>query len=168
MFDQMWFSLSAPEEEKQLLGLVNDARVHPEKYPPQGDATGAVMDACRYRFQTSRALVLDARAHCEFLKDQPVDWVNADLNMHRGPDGKPTWDPGEPMDQDGYKSWRAENVAVGFATPEEVVRFWMQDDQTWAWKHRNAILRSLTVEAGVGHYQGGPGNHYWTLDMATQ
>lgn len=103
-----------------------------------------------------------------YLKDQPKDWVNSGVNMHRAPSGKLAWESGEPMDQAGYHTWRAENVAVGFPTPQAAVQFWMQDDAPFGWGHRNAILRPETLEAGLEHYEGGPWGHYWTLDMGTK
>ncbi|GAA1425971.1 hypothetical protein GCM10009601_33900 [Streptomyces thermospinosisporus] len=161
----LWF---APDDEKQLFDLINEARKHPEKYPPHGNTAGANMSACAKGFELSGELMDIARAHTVYLKDQPKEWVNTGDNMHRDPSGKLVWDSGEPMDQAGYHAWRAENVAVGFTTPEAAVRFWMQDDERFGWGHRNAILRCETLEAGVGHYQGGPWGHYWTLDMGTK
>ncbi|MGW1682907.1 CAP domain-containing protein [Saccharopolyspora sp. NPDC002376] len=148
--------------------LINDARQHPEKYPPHGNSAGAAMTGCARGFNFSSTLTDIASAHCAYLKDQPRDWVNADQNMHRGPSGKLVWEPGEPMEQAGYHAWRAENVAVGFTTAEAAVRFWMQDDEPFGWGHRNAILRCETMEASLGYYEGGPWGHYWTLDMGTR
>lgn len=157
-------------EEKQLFDLINDARAHPEKYPPHGNAQGAAMNSCPNLFKYSSQLRSIARAHNNFLKDQPIDWVNTYPNMHRGayPNGKLVAEAGEPMDRAGYHSWRGENVATGFPTPADVIRFWMQDDELSKWGHRNLILNCAYQEAGVGHYQGGPGNHYWTLDVGTK
>lgn len=151
-----------------LFDLINDARTHPGNYPPHGNPAGAITSACTTGFALSAELTEIARAHTVYLKGQPKDWVTTGDNMHRGPGGKLVWDPGEPMDQAGYRTWRAENVAVGFTTPEAAVRFWMQDDERFGWGHRNGILRCATLEAGVGHEQGGPWEHYWTLDMGTK
>ncbi|MGP4113441.1 CAP domain-containing protein [Streptomyces sp. 4N509B] len=164
----LWHHPAAFTEEKQMLELINDARQHPEKYPPHGNATGAAMAACARGFELSEKLTEIAAAHSGYLKDQSKEWATTGDNMHRGPGGKLVWESGEPMDQAGYRAWRAENVAVGFATLEEAVRFWMQDDERFAWGHRNAILRCETLEAGVGHFEGGPWGHYWTLDMGTK
>ena len=148
--------------------LINDARQHPEKYPPHGNAGGAIMTACPAGFAQSPQLTDAANSHNAFLANHPKDWAVSGDNMHRGPSGKLVWEAGEPMDQAGYRSWRAENVAVGFTTAEEALRFWMQDDERFGWGHRNAILRSSTQEAGFGHQTGGPWGHYWTLDMGTR
>ncbi|MGC3002397.1 CAP domain-containing protein [Streptomyces sp. G35A] len=148
--------------------LINDARQHPENYPPHGNSSGAVMSGCGQGFDRSAQLTDIANAHNGFLGNQPRDWVVTGDNMHRGPSGKAVWEAGEPMDQAGYHSWRAEIVAVGFTTAEEALRFWMQDDERFGWGHRNAILRCETLEAGLGHQEGGPWGHYWTLDMGTR
>jgi hypothetical protein len=156
------------QEEKNLFDLVNDARTHPEKYPPNGSTQGAAMNPCSGPFQYSVQLRDIAREHNRFLASKPIDWVNTYPNMHTGPNGKLVWDAGEPMDRAGYHSFRSENVATGFATPAEVMRFWMQDDERFGWGHRNLILNCNAREAGIGHYQGGPGSHYWTLDVGTR
>jgi hypothetical protein len=124
-------------------------------------------------FEFSTALSNIARAHSELLTHQDKDWVNQDQNMHRGPDGTLVWErePEQPMWQAGYHTWRAENVALGFDTAEKVVRYWMQDDAEWHWRHRNNILFDDWYtpddirEAGFGYWNGGPWTHYWTLDM---
>src|SRR5215217_6833501 len=147
----------------ELWDLVNEARAHPEKYPPHGNRSGASMNACRH-FQYSRTLSGLAYEHNEYLASRPIDWVNTYPNMHLGPNGKPTLDAGEPMDQAGFHSQRSENVATGFRTAAEVVRFWMQEDEQFGWGHRNAILTCELQTAGTAHLEGGPGGHYWTLD----
>ncbi|MFF5157913.1 CAP domain-containing protein [Streptomyces sp. NPDC000348] len=162
-------SMSA--EEKELRRFVTDARTHPENYPPHGNSAEAVMPPGVPDFALSRSLVLIARAHSEFLSGQDGGWVGEDANMHRGPGGILVWEPGQPIHQAGYHTWRAENVAMGFDTAEKVVRFWMQDDENWHWGHRNAILFDDWYtpddirEAGFGYWRGGPWTHYWTLDM---
>jgi hypothetical protein len=47
------------------------------------------------------------------------------------------------MDRAGYHTFRGENVATGFPTAAEVLRFWMEDDERWKWGHRNLILNCL-------------------------
>ncbi|MEW2302313.1 CAP domain-containing protein [Streptomyces sp. NPDC006655] len=166
----LWYVLIATPEEKLFWDLINEARQHPEldKYRPLGNTQGALMAGCRYKFFSSHGLTDTASSHNDYLKDQDKAWVVADLNMHRGPSGKLVWEDGEPMYQRSFIVWRAENVAVGYETPEEAVRAWMQHDEEWGWGHRNAILRCETKRAGVSHYQGGPWGHYWTLDMGTR
>ena len=157
-------------EEIELLRLLNDARANPEKYPPNGNLAGAIMVGCGPPFKSSaKVLTPIALAHNRYLASRPIEWVvekNA-LNMHRGPNGQLVWAPGEPMDRAGYRTYRSEIVALGFATPGEVVRAWMQDDEAWQWGHRNLILNCTIREAGPGYTTGGPANHYWTVDMGT-
>jgi hypothetical protein len=157
-------------EEIELLKLLNDARANPEKYPPNGNRTGAIMVGCGPPFKSSpKVLTQIALAHNWYLASQPIEWVQKEgaLNMHRGPNGQLVWASGEPMDQAGYHTYRSEIVAWGFATPGEVVRAWMQDDEAWQWGHRNLILNCTMREAGPGYTAGGPANHYWTVDMGT-
>jgi Cysteine-rich secretory protein family len=160
-------SVTSPEEN-ELLDLIDDARTHPEKYPPRGNVQGAAMSACANAFQDSATLRNIARDHNEFLASRPIAVVNTFPNMHIGPSGKLVWEAGEPMDASGYHSFRGENVATGFSTAADALRFWMQDDEGSAWGHRNLILNCAAHEAGVGHRQGGPGGHYWTLDVGTK
>lgn len=155
-------------QELELLGLINDARAHPEKYQPHGNASGAAMNACPILFQYSVDLRNIARQHNSDLAAQPIEWVAAGDNVHRAGPGKPlTWDDGEPMHKAGYLN-RAENVATGHSTPADVMRFWMQDDEAYDWGHRNNILNCTLLDAGIGYHQGGPYGHYWTLDMGTR
>ena len=167
-FPMNFVSSSMSATEQELFDIVNDARLHPEKFPPHGNTQGAVLNACPSPFQDATALRDIARNHNAFLSTQPIAWVNTFPNMHTGPDGKKVWEAGEPMDAAGYRTFRGENVATGFGTAAEVVRFWMQDDEASAWGHRNQILNCTTREAGIGHLQGGPGGHYWTLDVGTK
>ena len=155
-------------EEAELLRLINDARAHPANYPPHGNTQGAHMNTCANPAPNSSGLRQTAGDHNAYLASQPINWVNTFPNMHKDPNGHLVWDSGEPMDKAGYHSYRAENVATGFPTPADVMRFWMQDDEPSAWGHRNLILNCAVQEAGTGHLQGGPGNHYWTLDMGTR
>ncbi|MCM2387457.1 CAP domain-containing protein [Streptomyces albipurpureus] len=154
-------------EATELFRLINDARAHPNRYPPNGDATLAKMTACPHVFQPSKWLNGTAQAHNSFLASQPIDWVNTYPNMHKNPDGALVGDAGEAIDMAGYHSSRAEIVATGFPTAADAVRFWMQDDAPFQWGHRNRILDCGLAQAGVAHLQGGPGSHYWTVDMGT-
>ncbi|MFF1407726.1 CAP domain-containing protein [Streptomyces sp. NPDC058294] len=164
--------LSWSPEQEELRRFVTDARTRPENYPPLGQNTSeATMPPGVPDFQLSGVLTHIASAHSLFLTGQDKDWVNGDKNMHRGPDGTLTTEAGQPMEQAGYHTWRSENVALGFDTAEQVVRFWMQHDEEWHWGHRNAILFDDWFtpddirEAGFGYAKGGPWIHYWTLDM---
>jgi Cysteine-rich secretory protein family len=151
-----------------LLVAVNDARLHPDKYPPHADTQGAAIAACATALAKSSALEQGALDHDKYLAGQPIDVVNTFPNMHKDPNGALAWDDGGHIAAAGYNSARAENVATGFPTAEAAIRFWMQDDAPSAWGHRNAILNCALVDAGAGHFAGGPGGNYWTLDMGTR
>lgn len=151
--------------DSELIGLINDARVHPEKYPPHGNTAGATMAACPSPFRESSVLAGIASTHNGYLATQPIAVVNTFPNMHKNADGKLAWDAGEPMDTAGYHSFRAEIVATGFPTAADALRFWMQDDAPSQWGHRNLILNCTIQEAGGAHLAGDSGGHYWTVDM---
>jgi hypothetical protein len=154
--------------QAEMLGLINDARTHPEKYPPHGNTGGANMSVCSTPFMDSAALRGTARDHNTYLASQPIAWVNTFPNIHKGSDGRLAWDNGGPISNAGYNSRRAEIVATGFPTAADAIRFWMQDDAPSQWGHRNLILNCAVQEAGADHLQGGPGGHYWTVDMGTR
>jgi uncharacterized protein YkwD len=87
---------------------------------------------------------------------------SADMAAHRnmshtGSDGS---DPGDRITRAGY-TWSAygENVAYGYATPEQVMTGWMNSPG-----HRANILNCSFKEIGVGLAQ--PGS-YWTQDFGT-
>jgi uncharacterized protein YkwD len=82
----------------------------------------------------------------------------AHQNMsHTGSDGS---SPGDRITRAGY-TWSAygENVAYGYATPEQVMNGWMNSPG-----HRANILNCSFKEIGVGLAQ--PGS-YWTQDFGT-
>jgi hypothetical protein len=147
---------------------INNARQHPELYPPHGNTTGAIMTACPAKLQYSSALYQTAAAHNDYLASRPISWVSTYPNMHRDPNGKLVWESGEPMDRAGYHSYRGEIVAWGFPTSEAALRAWMQDDAGSSWGHRNLILNCVLQDAGPAILQGGPGNHYHTVDMGSR
>jgi hypothetical protein len=152
----------------EIEALVNDARTHPELYPPRGDTTGAAMAACDGPFVNSPALADTASSHNDFLASQPVEWVMTRPHMHAStPDGmQMSTDAGAPIDQAGFHSLRAQIVAMGYPTAAAVVQAWMQDDGgPLNWGHRNIILNCALSLAGAAYLQGGPGGHYWTVNM---
>jgi len=151
----------------EIEALVNDARMHPESYPPRGDPAGAAMAPCDGPFLSSQALADTAASHNDFLASQPVEWVMTRPHMHAStPDGmQMSTDAGAPIDQAGFHSLRAQIVAMGYPTAAAVVQAWMQDDGPLAWGHRNIILNCALSQAGAAYLQGGPGGHYWTVNM---
>ncbi|MFH0180674.1 CAP domain-containing protein [Streptomyces cacaoi] len=82
----------------------------------------------------------------------------AHQNMsHTGSDGS---SPGDRITRAGYDwSTYGENVAYGYATPEQVMAGWMSSPG-----HKANILNCAFKEIGVGLAQ--PGS-YWTQDFAT-
>ena len=106
-----------------------------------------------------------AQTHISYLSQQPIAWVNTYPNMHRNADGKLSGDQGGIIENAGYRSGRWEIAATGFPTAAAVVQAWMQNDASSAWGHRNIILNCSIREAGAAHLAGGPGGHYWTVDL---
>jgi uncharacterized protein YkwD len=62
-----------------------------------------------------------------------------------------------------YSGWSSlgENIAAGYATPEDVMNGWMNSTG-----HRENILRTSFWELGVGYYEGGGSYYrYWVQDF---
>jgi uncharacterized protein YkwD len=88
-----------------------------------------------------------ARAHSE-------DMAATGTMSHTGSDGSTPWDRAEDA---GYTQAMAENVAVGYRTPADVVEGWMNSDG-----HRANILNCDAKAIGVGLAYGRDGTPYWT------
>jgi len=149
-----------------LLAAVNDARLHPDKYPPHGNASGASTKACPKAFADSGALDNTAAAHNGFIATMDKNTVNQYPNMHKTASGGLATDQGGPITQAGYSS-TGEIVADGFTSEAAALQFWMQDDAPSNWGHRNLILNCGLTDAGAAHFAGGPWGHYWTVDMGS-
>jgi cysteine-rich secretory family protein len=150
-----------------LLAAVNDARAHPEKYPPNGDANageGAKMTACSNPFVNSASLASAAATHNQFIAGP-----GAGGDPHQNASGKQSWADGGPIQAAGYNSWRAEIVAIGQGNENGAVVDWMQNDANASppWGHRNNILNCGALQAGAAHLSGGPQGNYWTVDIGT-
>lgn len=79
---------------------------------------------------------------------------------HVNPDGESAFDR---MRAAGYRYARAaENIAAGYATPEAVMRGWMNSPG-----HRANILNCSLTQVGVGYATGGSYGTYWTQDFGT-
>jgi hypothetical protein len=94
-----------------------------------------------------------------------------DFFGHQGMDRSSPWDRIEAV---GYDTWTllAENVAGGYATPQEVVEAWLDSPD-----HRANMLNADLREAGAGYFFEAedtyPGEawgyqHYWTLNMGAR
>ena len=59
-----------------------------------------------------------------------------------------------------YDSPRAENIAAGYNTPQDVMGGWMASGG-----HQDSILSTSYREIGVGYYRGGEWGHYWVQDF---
>ncbi|RZU46268.1 uncharacterized protein YkwD [Streptomyces sp. BK022] len=90
-------------------------------------------------------------------QDHSADMAAHNTMSHTGSDGS---DPGSRITAAGYQwSTYGENVAYGYATPEQVMAGWMNSPG-----HRENILNCSFKEIGVGLAQ--PGD-YWTQDFGT-
>jgi hypothetical protein len=149
-----------------LLAAVNDARLHPENYPPNGNSAGATMSACPKPLGDSFALDTVAATHNNYLATAPGSLVNQYPNMHLNPppNGVLSWAPNGPIAQAGY-NMRAEIVATGFPAEADAVVFWMQNDEGSKWDHRNNILKCSYTDAGAAQLTGGDLGKYWTVDL---
>lgn len=90
----------------------------------------------------SDALAEVAQVHC-------VDMAERRFFDHVNPDGESPFDR---MDAAGIRYvWAAENLAMRYSSPEEVVQAWMNSPG-----HRSNILNEHLTKLGVGYYES-----YW-------
>ncbi|HEY63902.1 MAG TPA: CAP domain-containing protein [Caldilineae bacterium] len=116
------------------------------------------------------ALRTAARQHAQ-------DMAEHDFFSHTGSDGSSLADR---INRVNYPNWlyAAENIAAGFAQPEDVVQAWLNSPA-----HRANILHPNLKEIGVGYAYdpndqanvrlwdgsiGGPYYHYWVQDFGTR
>ena len=103
-------------------------------------------------FVYNETLAETARAHSQ-------DMIDRNFVSHTNPDGE---DPFDRMRENGLSySMAAENIAVGYPSPEAVVEGWMNSEG-----HRANILGDCK-ELGVGLALGGHYGYYWTQCFAT-
>ena len=103
-------------------------------------------------FVYNETLAETARAHSQ-------DMIDRNFFDHTNPDGKSPFDR---MRENGLSySMAAENIAVGYPSPEAVVEGWMNSEG-----HRANILGNCE-ELGVGLALGGSYGYYWTQCFAT-
>jgi len=71
--------------------------------------------------------------------------------------------PWDRMKAAGYRAPAAENIAAGYATPQDVVSGWMDDAD-----HKANILNCSVKATGVGYFHAdkpGTGGPWWTQDF---
>ena len=103
-------------------------------------------------FVYNETLAETARAHSQ-------DMIDRNFFDHTNPDGKSPFDR---MRDNGLSySMAAENIAVGYPSPEAVVEGWMNSQG-----HRANLLGDCK-ELGVGLALGGSYGYYWTQCFAT-
>ena len=147
-FSQTRTPTSSLRMARRLLLLVNQARWE-RGIPP---------------LKANPLLSRAARAHS-------LSMAQEDYFGHRGSDGSTPW---ERIEASGYQTWLvlAENIAAGYATPEEVLAAWLESPL-----HRSNLLNPELSEAGVGYafqpgdtYPGGNWGyeHYWTMELGNR
>lgn len=88
------------------------------------------------------------------------DMAKNNFMDHTGSDGSSPWDR---INATGYQfRTAAENIAMGYGTPEEVMNGWMGSAG-----HRTNILNCALREIGVGYATSSDGTAYWTQNFAT-
>ncbi|MCO6436623.1 MAG: CAP domain-containing protein [Phycisphaerae bacterium] len=124
--------------EEEVLSLVNERR-----------AAGADCGSAG-TFEPAAPLTMNAALRCA-ARLHSLDMATRGFFDHTNPDGD---GPAERIAPTGYqpRTW-GENIAYGYATPEQVVAGWMGSDG-----HCANIMRSSFTEIGVGYE---PGQH-WT------
>jgi uncharacterized protein YkwD len=77
----------------------------------------------------------------------------------------PVPDLAERDSEAGYSDWTTlgENLAAGYATPEEVVAGWMASPG-----HRANMLSPSYTDIGIGLSRGGQYGVYWTAEFGAQ
>lgn len=100
--------------------------------------------------RTDERLRTAARGHSRDMADN-------DYFSHTGLDGSSPTDRAQAA---GYDGGVAENIAVGYRTPADVMRGWMNSDG-----HRNNLLNCSHRVIGVGLAYDSGGRAYWTQNF---
>ena len=88
------------------------------------------------------------------------DMAKRNYFSHTSLDGRSPWDR---IRAQGYAYGSGENIAAGYATPEAVMKGWMNSSG-----HRKNILNCSSKAIGVGVGKGGSYGIYWTQDFGTR
>jgi uncharacterized protein YkwD len=102
------------------------------------------------QLRTDERLRTAARGHSQDMADN-------DYFSHTGLDGSSPTDRARAA---GYSGGVAENIAMGYRTPEDVMRGWMNSDG-----HRNNLLNCNHRVIGVGLAYDSRGRAYWTQNF---
>jgi uncharacterized protein YkwD len=118
--------------------------------------SGAVADEVLQLTNAERAKVGCAPLHADSRLAAAAQGHSADMASrgyfaHVTPEGQTPWDRAKAA---GYDSPSAENIAMGYRTPADVVAAWMKSDG-----HRQNILNCASHALGVGF---DPRGYYWT------
>lgn len=102
-------------------------------------------------FARSDRLAAAAQAYAEAMASQG-------FFSHTGLDGST---PGDRIAAQGYsaRAW-GENIAYGYATPEQVMSGWISSPG-----HRANLVNAAYTELGVGFALSGSGTAYWVQDF---
>ncbi len=95
----------------------------------------------------------DDRLH-QAAREHSTDMATHNYFSHTGRDGRSPFDR---MRDAGYPNPAAENIAMGYQTPAQVVEGWMNSDG-----HRRNILNCQYRTIGVGLAYDERGRPYWT------
>ena len=133
--------------EEQVVTLTNQARARGANCHSEGTfgpADPVSMDPY---------LRCAARYHSLWMKQTEVF-------DHYSPGGNLGGDPWERMAEAGFAGFgTGENIAAGYATPDEVVQGWLDSDG-----HCANIMNPESTRIGVGYVAGGSYGTWWTQD----
>ena len=141
-------STGSAAADPALLSAINDARLHPEKYPPNGNTAGAAMTACPSGFNNSAGLTGTATAHNNFLASMSLTQANKD--PHVTPAGGHQWDVvlsaawPRPPNRDTPHSACQTGTHPRSLTILHVRRFLGQTPRSWKWSLVNTLPSTRT------------------------
>lgn len=134
-------------EEKRVVELVNKARSRGARC---GDQYFRPAPPLSWNTKLARAAIR-----------QSGDMSHNDFMGHSGSDGS---DPSDRVEEAGYNWSRcAENVCMGYRTPEEAVQGWLESEG-----HCRNIMNPGYKEAGAAFAAGRDRRPYWTIVFGTK
>ena len=135
--------------EEEVLLLVNEKRAQPADCGGEG------------KFGPAGPVVMEPSLRCS-ARLHSLDMFARAFFDHTNPDGL---DPFERMAAAGFHgSVAGENIAVGQASPKQVIKSWMESDG-----HCANVMRPNYTMLGVGYHPGaggrGLGSNFWTQNF---